>query len=188
MAQVGFDPRASVTLWQNMAAVGGGQPPAFLSTHPSHDNRMEELAKGIEQTVETGRATRCPGSATSRRPRLLHRLPRAPGALRSRSKIISTASMNTGRGGPAVVSSTVAASITSAPDAAPNQNPDALRQISLPCPPGPRHPSSLPRPCLGRSSTCRTRNRAASSSRSERPSNPTATSGDPRRSPAEPPR
>ncbi len=29
MARAGFDPRASVMLWRNMAAVGGDQPPAF---------------------------------------------------------------------------------------------------------------------------------------------------------------
>jgi predicted Zn-dependent protease len=63
MAQAGFDPRASVTLWRNMAAVGGGQPPAFLSTHPSHDTRMEELAEGMEQAVEVYRQARAAGRA-----------------------------------------------------------------------------------------------------------------------------
>jgi predicted Zn-dependent protease len=61
MAQAGFDPRASVTLWRNMAAAGGGQPLAFLSTHPSHDNRMEELAEGMEQAVEIYRQARAAG-------------------------------------------------------------------------------------------------------------------------------
>jgi predicted Zn-dependent protease len=61
MAQAGFDPRASVTLWRNMAAAGGGQPLAFLSTHPSHDNRMEELAEGMEQALEIYRQARTAG-------------------------------------------------------------------------------------------------------------------------------
>ncbi|HSO82965.1 M48 family metallopeptidase [Thiocapsa sp.] len=61
MAQAGFDPRASVALWRNMAAAGGGQPPAFLSTHPSHDNRMEELADDMEQAVEIYRQARASG-------------------------------------------------------------------------------------------------------------------------------
>lgn len=65
MAKAGFDPRASVQLWQNMAAAGGGQPLAFLSTHPSHDNRMEELAAGMDQAVEEYRRARAAG----RRPR-----------------------------------------------------------------------------------------------------------------------
>lgn len=44
MARAGFDPRASVRLWQNMAKQsGGGGPPEFLSTHPSHDTRISDL-------------------------------------------------------------------------------------------------------------------------------------------------
>ena len=30
MARAGFDPQQSVTLWRNMAASGGGQPPKFF--------------------------------------------------------------------------------------------------------------------------------------------------------------
>jgi predicted Zn-dependent protease len=44
MARAGFNPRESVTLWKNMASAGGGQPPEFLSTHPSHQSRIQELA------------------------------------------------------------------------------------------------------------------------------------------------
>jgi predicted Zn-dependent protease len=43
MARAGFDPRESVRLWENMAAVGGARPPEFLSTHPSGDRRMRDL-------------------------------------------------------------------------------------------------------------------------------------------------
>lgn len=42
-ARAGFDPRASVTLWQKMAREGGRMP-EFLSTHPSPDNRAEQLS------------------------------------------------------------------------------------------------------------------------------------------------
>lgn len=66
MAKAGFDPRASLQLWRNMAAVGDGQPPAFLSTHPSHDNRMEELAEDMaaaqaeyRRAVAAGRVPKC---------------------------------------------------------------------------------------------------------------------------------
>ncbi|WP_338115160.1 M48 family metalloprotease [Thiocapsa imhoffii] len=61
MAQAGFDPRASVLLWRNMAAAGGSQPPAFLSTHPAHNTRMEQLAAGLEQAVEIHRQARAAG-------------------------------------------------------------------------------------------------------------------------------
>lgn len=43
MARAGFDPRQAVTLWQNMARAGKGQPPEFMSTHPSHDSRIKDL-------------------------------------------------------------------------------------------------------------------------------------------------
>jgi len=43
MARAGFDPRESITLWQNMSANGGSRPPELLSTHPSPDSRMANL-------------------------------------------------------------------------------------------------------------------------------------------------
>jgi predicted Zn-dependent protease len=42
-ARAGYDPRAAITLWQKMGKVGGGQPPKFLSTHPSHEDRIKDL-------------------------------------------------------------------------------------------------------------------------------------------------
>ena len=43
MAKAGFDPRESVKLWVNMGTAGGGQPPEFLSTHPSDRTRISGL-------------------------------------------------------------------------------------------------------------------------------------------------
>lgn len=67
MAQAGFDPRQSVTLWQNMAAQSGGAPPEFLSTHPSHSTRIQELnahmpvaVQQYEQARAAGRKPSCP--------------------------------------------------------------------------------------------------------------------------------
>lgn len=43
MAKAGFDPRASVDLWNNMIAASGNGGPAFLSTHPASTTRIKEL-------------------------------------------------------------------------------------------------------------------------------------------------
>ncbi|MFC4347924.1 M48 family metallopeptidase [Kordiimonas lipolytica] len=51
MAKAGYDPRASVRLWQRMKTLkeGGGQPPTFLSTHPSDDKRISRLEERMEE-------------------------------------------------------------------------------------------------------------------------------------------
>lgn len=44
-ARAGFDPMATVTLWQKMGRLGGSRPPEFMSTHPSPENRQQELSR-----------------------------------------------------------------------------------------------------------------------------------------------
>jgi predicted Zn-dependent protease len=44
-ARAGYNPKAAITLWQKMGALGGGRPPAFLSTHPSPESRAVDLAR-----------------------------------------------------------------------------------------------------------------------------------------------
>jgi predicted Zn-dependent protease len=51
MASSGFDPRESVALWKNMAAASQGQPIEFLSTHPSHETRIQALEERIPQDL-----------------------------------------------------------------------------------------------------------------------------------------
>lgn len=50
-ARAGFDPRAAITLWGKMARASGGQPPQWLSTHPSHENRTRDLARYAERVL-----------------------------------------------------------------------------------------------------------------------------------------
>ncbi|WNC70928.1 M48 family metallopeptidase [Thalassotalea psychrophila] len=48
MAKSGFDPRASVKLWQNMAKLSKDAPPEFFSTHPSNQTRISDLTKHLQ--------------------------------------------------------------------------------------------------------------------------------------------
>lgn len=44
MAAAGYDPRESIKFWERMSEVSGGKsPPEFLSTHPSHSTRIQDL-------------------------------------------------------------------------------------------------------------------------------------------------
>lgn len=43
MAMAGYNPQEAPLFWERMAASGGAQPPEFLSTHPNHDTRINDL-------------------------------------------------------------------------------------------------------------------------------------------------
>jgi predicted Zn-dependent protease len=52
MAKAGFDPRQSVNLWQRMEqATQGNQNVEFLSTHPSHATRIQDLEQHMPQAM-----------------------------------------------------------------------------------------------------------------------------------------
>ena len=51
-ADAGYDPRESVVLWERMGqASGGGGQSEFLSTHPSHDTRIEQLKEWMPEAM-----------------------------------------------------------------------------------------------------------------------------------------
>lgn len=62
MAEAGFDPAASVALWENMAKQSSGAPLEFMSTHPGHDTRIQDLQAKLplpEARFEPGAPTPC---------------------------------------------------------------------------------------------------------------------------------
>lgn len=60
MAKAGFDPRESITLWKNMAKGGNGAP-EFLSTHPAHGSRIEELERRMPAAMALYEKARAAG-------------------------------------------------------------------------------------------------------------------------------
>jgi predicted Zn-dependent protease len=53
MAIAGYDPNEAVALWERMNALGGGGTPAWLSTHPSHEDRIKNLKNSIPAAKQT---------------------------------------------------------------------------------------------------------------------------------------
>lgn len=52
MAKAGFDPNQSITLWQKMDQASQGQQPIeFMSTHPAHATRIQQLQQHIPQAM-----------------------------------------------------------------------------------------------------------------------------------------
>lgn len=52
MAKAGFDPRQSIDLWQKMEqATKGQQPIEFMSTHPAHSTRIQDLQQHMPQAM-----------------------------------------------------------------------------------------------------------------------------------------
>ncbi len=50
-ARAGFDPRAGVRLWEKMAAASRRQPPQWMSTHPAHETRIEEIRRNLDKVM-----------------------------------------------------------------------------------------------------------------------------------------
>ncbi|WP_374538301.1 M48 family metallopeptidase [Chitinimonas taiwanensis] len=60
-ARAGYDPAAAITLWQKMSAAAKGQPPQFLSTHPSNETRISDLQANIPKVLPLYQAARKKG-------------------------------------------------------------------------------------------------------------------------------
>ena len=65
MAQAGFDPRQSIVLWQNMENISSGQASEFISTHPSHETRIQDLKENMESALRIYNSAHADGKKPS---------------------------------------------------------------------------------------------------------------------------
>jgi Zn-dependent protease with chaperone function len=66
-ARAGFDPRAAITLWEKMAKnSSGGQPPKWLSTHPSHEDRLADLRAYSDKVMPLYQAAKGAGASSGK--------------------------------------------------------------------------------------------------------------------------
>lgn len=49
MAKAGYNPQAAITLWEKMNRMDGAGGPSFLSTHPSNNQRIQDMRKIYQQ-------------------------------------------------------------------------------------------------------------------------------------------
>lgn len=51
-ADAGYDPREAIALWERMGQTsGGGAPSEFISTHPSHETRIDQLKRWMPEAM-----------------------------------------------------------------------------------------------------------------------------------------
>jgi metalloendopeptidase OMA1, mitochondrial len=50
-ARAGYDSQIAVGVWERMAKLSGRRPPAFLSTHPTPQSRIEDIKKFLPQAM-----------------------------------------------------------------------------------------------------------------------------------------
>jgi predicted Zn-dependent protease len=51
MARAGYDPHGAIAFWKRMEAAGGANPPEFLSTHPSHGTREQQISAWMPEAL-----------------------------------------------------------------------------------------------------------------------------------------
>lgn len=53
MAKAGYDPREAIAFWERMdQQSGGAAPPEWLSTHPSHETRVEDIRGWLPEAMK----------------------------------------------------------------------------------------------------------------------------------------
>ncbi|OTB16616.1 hypothetical protein K445DRAFT_295020 [Daldinia sp. EC12] len=64
MAEACYDPREAIGFWKRMERAQQGEPPEWLSTHPSNFNRLQKIAEWMPTALEKMQQSDCQGTST----------------------------------------------------------------------------------------------------------------------------
>lgn len=67
-ARAGYNPASGITLWEKMSKAQKGAPPQWLSTHPSHEDRITRMRKALPSVAslyEKARAAGLPAKSSA---------------------------------------------------------------------------------------------------------------------------
>ncbi|KAK3325446.1 peptidase family M48-domain-containing protein [Apodospora peruviana] len=59
MAEACYDPSEAVRFWARMDQAGGDQPPEWISTHPSNENRIKKIQEWLPKALEKRAESDC---------------------------------------------------------------------------------------------------------------------------------
>ncbi|KAL7622981.1 metalloendopeptidase [Parahypoxylon ruwenzoriense] len=64
MAEACYDPREAIGFWRRMERAQQGEPPEWLSTHPSNFNRIQKIEEWMPRAIDKMQASDCQGTST----------------------------------------------------------------------------------------------------------------------------
>ncbi|KAI0420676.1 peptidase family M48-domain-containing protein [Xylaria grammica] len=63
MAEACYDPREALAFWERMKRAAQEEPPEWMSTHPSHDNRIQKIQEWMPKALDKMHESDCQGTA-----------------------------------------------------------------------------------------------------------------------------
>ncbi|KAF3058448.1 Mitochondrial metalloendopeptidase OMA1 [Daldinia childiae] len=63
MAEACYDPREAIGFWKRMERAQQGEPPEWLSTHPSNNNRIQKIGEWLPTALDKMQASDCRGTS-----------------------------------------------------------------------------------------------------------------------------
>ncbi|KAI0426570.1 peptidase family M48-domain-containing protein [Xylaria sp. FL1042] len=63
MAEACYDPREALGFWERMKKANEAEPPEWMSTHPSHSNRIQKIQEWMPKALDKLHESDCQGTA-----------------------------------------------------------------------------------------------------------------------------